>query len=58
MGSTDKVSLWPNEFDLSLEHAGGILSNVIRNVDLRREGRTEDAGGESVVNGGQLRSRK
>lgn len=46
----------PNEFDESLDHAGGSLSNVIRNGDLRRQGRVEDADGESVMNGGGLRS--
>lgn len=42
MGSTDKKTPFEaDEFDVLLEHEGRILSNVIINVDIRREMRTE-----------------
>lgn len=46
MGSTDKkqtqkTPFEADEFDILLEHEGRILSNVIKNVDIRRETRTQ-----------------
>lgn len=47
MGSSDKKNktqktpFETDEFNILLEHGGRILSNVIINVDIRREMRTE-----------------